>query len=213
MLERNKEIPDKALLYPSKMTLVATFLWTAVIGLIYLVSAGFSLLLTLEHTDASPVWPPAGIALASVLLLGYRVSPGIFVGALLANIFALGGIGLELGATTITATFTAFGNTLEAVIGAFLIRRFTADGDAFKNIRSTFVFVVFGTLLSGIISATIGVTSLCSATGTWNLYPSAWFTWWMGDVTGVVLIAPLAFLINLSIIMDRDNVTHRRGFH
>src|SRR5881396_320491 len=54
-------------------------------AVLYYAAARLSLHLAFENTNASPVWPPSGIALALVLLLGYRVWPGILLGAFLAN--------------------------------------------------------------------------------------------------------------------------------
>ena len=78
--------------------------------------AKFGLHLASLHASASPVWPPAGIALAAILLLGYRAWPAIFVGAFLVNLTTAGDIA--------TSVAIATGNTLEAVAGAWLVNRF-----------------------------------------------------------------------------------------
>ncbi len=191
MLEHSARIPGDGYPFPPATTATITLVRTIAVGIIYFISATFSLFLALQHTNASPVWPPAGIALAAVLCLGYRVSPGIFVGAFLANIFVLKGFSLGIDATSAAAFLTAAGNTLEAVTGAFLVRRFVGNGYVFENMRTTLIFVVFGVLPGAVLSATIGVTSLCAATGNWSIFRSAWVTWWLGDSTGAVLIAPL----------------------
>src|SRR5215475_15014053 len=68
------------------------------------------------HASASPVWPPAGIALAALLLLGLDVWPAVFAGAFVVNVTTAG--------TLATSAGIALGNTLEAVAGAWLVNRF-----------------------------------------------------------------------------------------
>jgi len=169
----------------------ATFISTLVVAAVYFISARLSLFLAFEHTNASPIWPPTGIALAAVLMFGYRITPGIFAGACLANILTLNGMGLSLSASIIAASTTALGSSLEVLAGVLMIRRFNGDKYPFDDIKNILIFIIFGALLSTMISATIGATSFCAATGDWVLYRSIWLTWWLGDATGAVLFAPL----------------------
>src|SRR2546422_8893105 len=89
-----------------------------VLGLaaIYLLAGKLGLRLAIVHPSATAVWPGTGIALAALLLLGYRVWPGIFLGAFLVNLTTAGSILSSLG--------IASGNTLEALLGAYLVTRF-----------------------------------------------------------------------------------------
>jgi hypothetical protein len=73
------------------------------------------------HTSTSAVWPPAGIALAALLLWGYRLWPGIFLGAFLVNITTQGSLLTTLG--------IAAGNTLEALVGAWAVVRFANSNE------------------------------------------------------------------------------------
>jgi len=82
----------------------------SVLTLIYLIAGKLSLHLAFVHKSASPVWPPAGIALAALLVLGFRVWPAIFVGAFLVNLTTVGNIFTSFG--------IASGNTLEAICGS-----------------------------------------------------------------------------------------------
>ena len=59
------------------------------VSILYYLAARFGLTLGFKGTNASPVWPPTGIALSAIVLFGVRIWPGIFVGAFLAN-FATG---------------------------------------------------------------------------------------------------------------------------
>src|SRR5437660_5088348 len=83
---------------------------------VYFIAGKFGLKLAFLQVSASPVWPPAGIALGALLLLGYRMWPAIFVGAFLVNISTTGNIP--------TSMAICAGNTLEAICGAWLVNRF-----------------------------------------------------------------------------------------
>lgn len=165
--------------------------WSLVVALAYFFIAGLSLYFAFENTSISPIWPPAGIALVAVLFLGYPVAAGVFVGALASNFFTLDFTSFPNGPVMIASFLTATGNTLEALIGAYLIRRFLEGDYIFQNIKNTLVFVVFGAFLSAAVSSFIGVSGMLAVINDWSLYWSALFTWWLGDVTGTVLIAPL----------------------
>jgi len=173
----------------------ATCISILITASVYFISARLSLFLAFEQTNASPVWPPAGFALAAVLIAGYRITPGIFIGAFLANVLILMGLEIPLSSSIISALMTAFGNTMEAVAGAFLILRFNNGNHFFDNKRNILKFILFGALLNTTISATIGATALSIATGSWTFYSFIWLTWWLGDATGSILIAPLILSI------------------
>ncbi len=163
---------------------------TLLVALIYFVAARLSLLLAVGHTNATPVWPPAGIALAAVLALGYRVAPGVFVGAFFANLLVLAEIGFSLPGAALASLATALGNTGEALLAGALIRRFSKDLYPSENVRDVFVFVVFA-LLSPIVSSAVGVTTFCLKQGDWSLYHRLFVTWWLGDATGAIVVAPV----------------------
>src|SRR3989441_11181442 len=93
--------------------------------LVYFIAGKFGLMLASLHASASPVWPPAGIALAAILLLGYRAWPAIFVGAFLVNLTTAGDIP--------TSVAIASGNTLEAVAGVWLVNRFAGGKNVFDR--------------------------------------------------------------------------------
>src|SRR5436190_21984401 len=114
-----------------------------ILAVVYVVAGKLSLKLAFLYASASPVWPPAGIALAALLLLGYRVWPAIFVGAFLVNLTTAGNVLTSLGIAT--------GNTLEAALGAWLILRFAGGTRVFDRANDVFKFglaVAFSTLVS-----------------------------------------------------------------
>src|SRR3989441_561086 len=109
------------------------------VAAVYFLAARFGLSLAFVNASASPVWPPTGIALAALLVLGYRAWPGVWLGAFLANLATSGALGTSLGIAT--------GNTLECVIGAWLVHRFASGPRLFDRPRDVFTFAVFAGLV------------------------------------------------------------------
>lgn len=154
--------------------------------LVYFIGGKFGLMLASLHASASPVWPCAGIALAAILVLEYRVWPAIFVGAFLVNLTNVGDVA--------TSLVIASGNTLEALVGAWLVIRF-ARGKHFCD-RPQYVFkFALVAAISTVISPSFGVTSLAFAGfADWTHYGAIWLTWWLGDATGDLVFTPLFVL-------------------
>ncbi|MGH7767849.1 MAG: MASE1 domain-containing protein, partial [Candidatus Binatia bacterium] len=124
------------------------------------------------------------LALAALLVWGYRLWPGIFLGAFLVNITTQGSVPTTLGIAT--------GNTVEALLGAWLVCRFANGVNAFESAKNIFKFVLLAALLSTAVSATLGVTSLTlGGFARWEQYPAIWLTWWLGDMAGSLIVAPL----------------------
>jgi PAS domain S-box-containing protein len=150
---------------------------------VYFGAAKLGLALAFVNASASAVWPPTGIALAAVLLIGPRAWPGIMLGAFLANLTTAGSVA--------TSIAIAVGNTLESLVGAYLIARFARGRHAFDRTHDIFTFVILGAILSTAVSATIGVTGLClGGFASWANYGSIWSTWWLGDAVGALVVAP-----------------------
>lgn len=161
--------------------------WVVALAGFYFVAGKLGLTLAFLNPSASPVWPPSGIALAALLLAGYRVWPAIFLGAFLVNITTGGSVATTLGIAT--------GNTLEAVLGAYLVNRYANGRKVFDRPVDIIKFVFLAAILSTTTSATIGVTSLVlggQASG--SQYPSIWLTWWFGDAVGDLVVAPVLVL-------------------
>ena len=150
---------------------------------VYFATAKLGLALAYVAPEVTVFWPPTGIALASVLVFGYRVAPAIWVGAFLAN--------LTVPEPVAVATGIATGNTLEAVVGAWLLHRWGLR-PALERIRCVFYLLGGGALLSTTISATIGLVSLCLAgLRPWSAFARIWVIWWLGDAMSVLIVAPL----------------------
>src|SRR5438477_11830232 len=158
--------------------------------LVYFIAGKFGLMLASLHASASPVWPPAGIALAALLVLGYRVWPAISIGAFLVNVSTAGNVATSLA--------VASGNTLEALCGAWLVNRFAGGTTVFDRPQGVFKFAL-AAVVSTIISPAFGVTSLALAGfADWTNYGAIWLTWWLGDTTGDLLVAPLIILWSIA---------------
>ena len=150
----------------------------------YFVAARLGLKLDAIGGFASPVWPPTGIAIASLALFGSRLWPGIALGALAANLTA--------GAPVLAAFGMAAGNTLEALFAIALMRGPHGLRSSFDRIGDVLRYVLFGAAVAPLVSATIGVAS--GVLG--GVIPSAsfgraWASWWLGDFMGALVVAPL----------------------
>ncbi len=154
---------------------------------VYFLAGKLGLQFAFLHSSATAVWPPTGIALAAVLLLGYQVAPAIFIGAFLVNVTTAGSLVSSLG--------IASGNTLEALAAAFLVNRYAGGIAAFHHARDILSFSLLAGLVSTAISATIGVTSLVlTGHAQTSQVGSIWLTWWLGDAAGALIVAPLLLL-------------------
>src|ERR1700745_4131978 len=159
---------------------------TGLLTAVYFIADKVVLRLAALQASASPVWPPAGIALGALLVLGHQKWPPIFVGAFLVNISTTANIP--------TSVAIGAGNTLEAICGAWLVNRFAGGMRVFDHSQNVFKFG-FAAVTSTVISPTIGVTSLALAGfADWARYGAVWVTWWLGDATGDLIFAPVVIL-------------------
>jgi integral membrane sensor domain MASE1 len=141
----------------------------------------------LLHPSASPVWPPTGVAIAALLVFGFRAAPAVFIGAFLVNLLTAG--------TFLTSLGIAAGNTLEGVVAAYLVGRFANGRNVFDRALDIFKFAALGALASAALSATIGVSILTAAgQAVPAQFGGIWLTWWLGDVAGAILFTPLLVL-------------------
>ena len=159
----------------------------AILAAVYFVAARLGLRLAFLNPSATAIWAPAGIALAAFLVLGFDVWPGILLGALLANLVTRGEV--------VTSLAISAGNTLEALLGAYLVSRFARGRRFFERVPDLFAFAALAAIVSTTVSATIGVSSLVLG----GLAPrtdggAIWLTWWLGDASGVLVVTPFLLL-------------------
>ncbi len=159
------------------------FLQVAIVAAVYFGAAKLGLNLKVGHGVISPVWPPTGIAIAALLLLGPRLWPAVAIGAFAGN--ATSGVSLGVAAAI------AIGNTLEAVVAVYLLRR-VRFRLSFERVIDVLSFALLGALASAAVAATNGVTVLAIADSpAASPFGSRWLLWWLGDASGALLVAPL----------------------
>jgi PAS domain S-box-containing protein len=158
----------------------------ALISGAYVGAAKLGINLNVAHGVITPVWAPSGIALAALLLFGLRYWPAVALGAFVANLTSDAGAVVALG--------IAVGNTLEALVGAALVRRFGFRAEL-DRVRAVIALAVGGALISTAIAATNGVTVLTLAGDRPDSYGAAWILWWFGDAVGDLMVAPLLLVL------------------
>ncbi|WP_164932043.1 EAL domain-containing protein [Janthinobacterium sp. 17J80-10] len=150
---------------------------------VYILLGKISLLLAIDPSNISAVWPAAGFAVAITLKYGYRMWPAIFLGA----VIFVGTTGLPPA----LAVAMGMGNTLEAVIASWLIKRHIALSDRFTRSGDVFRFVLFAAAGASIAGWTGATVLLASGHLQASHYLESWFTWILGDLTGIAIFAPL----------------------
>ncbi|HMC07677.1 MAG TPA: MASE1 domain-containing protein [Solirubrobacterales bacterium] len=166
--------PDSRRLYLIKVVALAA---------VYYGAAKLGLSLAFAAPSVTAIWPPTGIALAALILWGYRVWPGVALGALLANSWT--------GVPFYTVGGIALGNTLEALAGAYLLCEVGDFRPSLERVVDVISLAILAGAVSTAISATVGVTSLLigNEIGSGDI-GSVWRTWWLGDMGGDLIVAP-----------------------
>jgi PAS domain S-box-containing protein len=166
------------------------------VAVAYFLLAKFGLTLASINPSATPVWPPTGFAIAAVLLVGYWILPAVFAAAFLAN-FATAG-------TEFTSLAIAAGNTLECLIAAYLINRWSGGTRTFDNPVVIAKFASIVLCFAAPASATVGVLSLSlGGLAEWSDFRGIWITWWLGDIAGAILLTPTVVLWATSLRSSR----------
>ena len=167
-----------------------------VIAGLYVGTAKLGFLLAIAPGNVTAVWPPSGIAFAAILIVGVRAWVGIWLGALLINTLFFATVRTFSVVAITTATGIAVGSTLQALLGAVLLRRFISPDRLPERIGQILGFVGMEMLVCS-VAPTMGTASLCVG-GYAPLANAAglWGTWWLGDLAGVLLVASLALLVS-----------------
>ncbi len=150
----------------------------------YVVAAQLAFQLAYVSPIVAPIWPSTGLAIAYLLLAGRRMWPAVFAAAFLANLGSGHvGPGVALGVAT--------GNTLEAVLAVYLIRRWIGPGSPLAHPGDVLLYVLLAGLVAPVPSATLGVVSLClGGYESWTHFAGLWMVWWQGDMGGAIVVAP-----------------------
>jgi integral membrane sensor domain MASE1 len=152
----------------------------------YYGAARLGLLLELVHGQVTPLWPPTGIAIVALLVLGPRVWPGITLGAFLANAW--------ISPSPVALALIVAGNTAASLSAYFLLHR-TGFRTSLGRLQDALSLVFMGALGPTLISATVGSAALILAgpLPARSFWPT-WSVWWTGDAMGVLVVAPLLFV-------------------
>ena len=151
------------------------------VGYLALAQAGFQLGTAAPIVDS--IWPPAGLGLAALLIFGLPLWPGVFIGALAANVIQDMSLATALG--------IAAGNSLAAVCGASTLRHLDFQ-PSLSQIRDAVLLVGVGALCVPVLSATAGSLSVYLGAGSpLASIPRLWMEWWRGDAMGIMVLTPL----------------------
>ncbi|MFG2646037.1 MASE1 domain-containing protein [Streptomyces sp. NPDC048370] len=165
----------------------STALRILAVAALYYGAARVGLLQQLVRDQVTPLWPPTGVALAGLLLLGLRVWPGIALGAFLVNVF--------LGPSVTAVLAITAGNTL-APVCAFLMLRRAGFRTELDRLRDVLALVFLGALAGMLISSTIGSGALVlsGALDASDFWPT-WSVWWTGDAMGILVVTPFLLVL------------------
>ena len=154
----------------------------------FLALASLGELLEFGPNQASPVWPAAGAALAAALLWGWRIGFGLLLASLTQQWVAAPA---EISWSQMVPI--ALGTTAQALVGAWLVRRFAGYPNPLSTLRQVLQFMGWGALVAGLISASVGVVTLI-AHGVIDPdgWLFSWMIWWAGDCSGIFITAPVA---------------------
>ncbi|SMG10840.1 Signal transduction histidine kinase [Marivirga sericea] len=161
------------------------------VALGYFFFARLGYFLVFEDIYILPTWPPSGLALAFLILLGRKAWPGITIGALLANILAYWNTGdLASDSVILLSSVIAAGHTLEALLGNYLIEKWIQKDQLFNKSINIFRFLGVGFIIA-LVSAAIGTGALYyqGLFGA-NEFLTRFVSWWVGNLVGILLFTP-----------------------
>ncbi len=168
--------------FPHKSSL-SLLMQTAVVALAYFAGAKLGLVYAVVGGAVSLVWPSSGIALVALLMMGSGIAPGIAIGSVLANV--------SVGVPLQVAVVIGLGATTAALTATFLLKRVARFQIALDRIRDVLAFIIVAATFSTALSALIGATALLGGgLVSVNEYGTAILKWWLGDMMGVLVVAP-----------------------
>lgn len=174
--------------------MVRSIWMSVVVGLVYSGAAKLGLLVAVPPGDVTAIWPASGVALAAILVLGYRVWPGISLAAFFIHVSMLLNDTSHVSAATsiITALSLSAGEVSEALLGAVLLKRSGGFGPPPDHPGDVVRLATLAGLVSCGLNATIGITSLALAGFLpWSAYGISWRTWWIAHLAGMLVVTPL----------------------
>lgn len=185
--------------FSAALLLIQPYAWLLqIIGLAlaYFVTGKLGAFLAIPPGYATAIWPPSGIALAGILIYGYRVWPGILLGSFLVNFStSVADFPSEIPISVAITLAISSGASLQAIVGAYLVRRFGRFPNPLATEKDVFYLFFFGGIVSTILNSTLAASTLVAAARipTAN-FLATWGTWWMGDALGVFIFTPLVLV-------------------
>lgn len=152
------------------------------------VLVGVMIVLTQPATGPSAWYPPIAIGMALLLRHGLRYAPVVFLADLIVSV-------IQYQSGSVVGLVIAGNTTLEAVCAAYLMRL----AGVRPTLRRETDFLLLAVLAGGVatlLGATVGTLALqwVSPDSAFSFLPQ-WRTWWVGDVTGVIVFLPAVLLL------------------
>jgi len=164
------------------------------IALLYILLSKISSLLSINYIAISPIFPAAGLALASVLILGNRALLGIFIGAFLSNIFnnlyILEQENHNIIKLALASVFIGIGSVISAIVSKYIVNRTSNEKHPLHTGKNVLSLLILGCFSFATILALIGTISITLAGFNSSNFWYTFKTWWLGDAIGIILITP-----------------------
>jgi integral membrane sensor domain MASE1 len=158
-------------------------IWLALgaVAVMVAIAAYGSLATSISTPRLAPLWLPAGISLAAILLFGPRITPALAVGSFVVTILS----GMSLWVSGVTALSV----TVEGLVGVYLLRNASDIRPELERVNDVLAFLLFGAGIAPMVGATIGMLALCgSGVVPWMEAGHLWRTWWLGDAVGTLVV-------------------------
>lgn len=170
---------------------------TLILAVIYVAAGKVGQAMALPGANVTIFWPPSGIALAAVLMMGPRSLVGLWLGAFCINAWSFFDTSSppEIEPLALFSATMAFGSILQPFVGAWAVRRFSNATNPLNTFTNGLTFVIIASLIC-VLSSTIGALSLLYSGATPDaLFQTTLLTWWSGDTIGVIIFTPFVLLM------------------
>ena len=158
----------------------------------YVLGCGFAQALAIVPGITVSIWPPGGVFIATLILTPRYSWPWWMLGGCLAEMFAQ----LVWFHSPLPAGLLIYvGNALGAAVGALLVNRACGRPVRLETLRDVLAFVVLGAGTAPLVSATVGSATLAWFDIKSQTFTQVWPLFWIGDATGILLVAPLALVV------------------
>jgi PAS domain S-box-containing protein len=165
-------------------------------GLYFILTEG-GMLAGLRNTGITPVWVITGISFSIILLFGLGVLPGIMIGIYVTNlIVCITANNCSVTTSLWVAMAITIGNTMELVTGYYLLKNFVRNPYSLEKVKPVFELALSALIMS-LAGATMGALAFTvSEMIEWYAFPKIWITWWLGSITGIIMMVPFCMAIS-----------------